>query len=67
MAKKTKFKPKHSVSRRVKITGTGKVLRGRSFGRHLKANKKKKNSRVYKRPIEANKTLTKKIKQVLGL
>ncbi|MEK7521403.1 MAG: bL35 family ribosomal protein [Patescibacteria group bacterium] len=65
--KKTKFKPKHSVSRRVKITGTGKVLRGRSFGRHLKANKKKKNSRVYKKTVEANKVLTKKIKKALGI
>lgn len=65
--KKTKFKPKRSVSRRVKVTGTGKIMRGRSFGRHLKANKHKKNSRVYKRPIEANKTLSKKIKKALGI
>ncbi len=65
--KKTKFKPRQSVVRRIKVTGTGKIMRGRSFGRHLKANKSKKQSRVYKRLIQANKVLTKKIKQSLGI
>lgn len=65
--KKTKFKPRKSVVRRVKVTATGKILRGRSFGRHLKAKKRKKNSRVYKRLVEVNKTLEKKIQKALGL
>lgn len=65
--KMTKFKSRKAVVRRVKVTGTGKILRGRSFGRHLKANKTKKQNRIYKRPIEVNKTLEKKLQKALGL
>ncbi|OGY08181.1 MAG: hypothetical protein A2700_00270 [Candidatus Blackburnbacteria bacterium RIFCSPHIGHO2_01_FULL_44_64] len=65
--KKVKFKTRKALTRRVKITGTGKILRGRSFGRHLKANKSKKQSRVYKRAIEVTGAVRKKFRKALGL
>ncbi|MBI2590425.1 MAG: 50S ribosomal protein L35 [Candidatus Blackburnbacteria bacterium] len=64
---KVKFKSKNAVLRRVKVTGSGKILRGRSFGRHLKNSKSKKRNRIYKRPVEVNKTLEKKLQKVLGM
>lgn len=65
--KKVKMKSKKAVVRRVKVTGTGKIMRGRSFGRHLKANKTKKRSRVYKKNIQVTGALEGKLRKVLGI
>lgn len=41
-----KLKTKKSVKKRMKITKTGKVKRGKPFGRHYKAGKSAKRRRA---------------------
>lgn len=65
--KKRKLKIRKSISRRIKITGTGKLLRRRGFARHLKFGKSKGRIRALKVPTRVRGKLEKKLKQVLGL
>lgn len=65
--KKTKLKSRKSVTRRVKVTGRGKILRGRSFSRHLKAGKSQRRIRRLKKPIQVQGSFEKKLRKVLGI
>lgn len=65
--KKVKFKVRKAVRRRIKITGTGKLMRGRSFGRHLKAKKTKKHTRHLKKNITITGSLRRKLQKAMGL
>lgn len=65
--KKVKLKTKKALLRRVKITGRGKLLRARSFNRHLKAGKSRKKTRALSRTVEVKGNLAKKWKKVLGI
>lgn len=49
MISKMKQKTRKSVQKRIKVTGTGKLLRRASFSRHLRRNKSKKTLRRYKK------------------
>jgi len=60
-----KQKTRKSVSKRFKVTKTGKVLRRGSFGRHLKAKKNKKRQRRQKQWVLVPKGFAKKIKKIL--
>lgn len=62
-----KQKTKKSLTRRVKVTKTGKLLRRHGFNRHLKASKKKSRIRDRKRTVEITGAYAKKLRQVLGL
>lgn len=64
---KTKHKPNKALQRRIKVTKTGKLLRRKSFGRHLRAGKSKGRIRNLKRPENISGKLEKKIRQVLGI
>ncbi len=64
---KTKFKSKKAVTRRIKVTKTGKLMRRRGFNRHLKAVKKKSAIRNLKRIVEIKGAYAKKLRQVLGM
>lgn len=61
-----KQKTKKSITRRFKITKTGKVLRRQGFRRHLNVKKSSKKKRKLKRIVETNKIYAKKIKKFLG-
>ena len=61
-----KFKTRKSVSKRFKITKSGKVLHRASFSRHLRQGKSKARIRRLKRLSALDKTRAKKIKQLLG-
>ena len=63
---KVKMKVKKSVRKRFKVTKTGKVLRGRQYGRHLKIHKSKSIIRRYKVPAKLRGKVAKKIKKMLG-
>jgi ribosomal protein L35 len=65
--KKTKFKIRKSVLKRVKITGGGKILRGRSFSRHMKANRKKSQVRRSKKTVEVTGAFKTKVRKILGI
>jgi len=53
--------------RRIKISKTGKLLRRRGFGRHLKASKSKSRKRSLKQTVRISGPLEKKLRQVLGV
>jgi large subunit ribosomal protein L35 len=61
-----KLKIRKSISRRFKITKTGKILHRASFGRHLRGAKTRSRIRRLKRLVVLDKTRTKKIKNLLG-
>lgn len=69
-AGKTKNMPKQktrkSITRRFRITKTGKVLRRQGFRRHLAVKKSSKHKRRLKRTVEMKKVYAKKIRKVMG-
>lgn len=64
--KKIKQKTRKGVTRRFKITKTGKVLRRSQNMRHLRRKKSKKAIRKYRKPVEVTGKIAKKIKQMVG-
>lgn len=64
--KKKKQRTRKAVSKRFKVTKTGKVLRRAQNMRHLRRKKSKKAIRKYRKPIEVKGKMAKKIKQMLG-
>ncbi|OGM03005.1 50S ribosomal protein L35 [Candidatus Woesebacteria bacterium GWA1_41_8] len=61
-----KVKTRKSITKRFKVTKTGKVLRRQSFRGHLNAKKSKKRKRNLKKIVLTKKTYAKKIKKALG-
>lgn len=61
-----KQKTRKSVARRFRVTKTGKVLRRRSFVRHLNEKKSSSRKRALRRTVNTKKTYAKKIKKALG-
>lgn len=62
-----KVKSRKAVTRRIKVTSTGKLLRRKSFNRHLKVRKTKSSIRNLKRVVEIKGYYAKKLRQVLGV
>lgn len=63
-----KVKTKKALSKKVKITGTGKIMRSHQLrSGHLRRSKSKSTLRKHKQPVEMNKTTTKSIKRMLGI
>jgi large subunit ribosomal protein L35 len=65
--KKIKQKTRKGVSKRFKITGTGKVLRRVQNMRHLRRRKSKKAKRNYNVMVQVAGKWARKIKRMLGL
>ena len=63
---KYKKKVKKSVSRRFKVTKTGKVMFSHQNAGHLKSNKNKRQIRRSKEPGEMKGKFAKKIKKMLN-
>lgn len=61
-----KKKIKKSVSRRFKVTKTGKVIFSHQYGRHLKIKKSKSRQRRQKEPGILKGKFARKIKQMMG-
>lgn len=61
-----KKKIKKSVSKRFKVTKTGKVMFSHQYKSHLKMNKSKSRIRRQKEPGVLTGKFAKKIKQMLG-
>ena len=62
-----KTKVRQIVTKRFKVTSTGKILRRTPEMRHLRRNKTKKQIRRYRHYIEVPKALAKKIRRMLGI
>lgn len=65
--KKNKIKTKKALIKRIKVTGSGKLVSNRAFGRHLKLNKSKNRLRRIKSTKAITGTTAKKIKKALTL
>jgi len=66
--KKIKHKTKKSLMKKVKITGTGKIMRSHQLrSGHLRRKKSKSALRRAARPIEFHKTQINAVKRMLGL
>lgn len=61
-----KLKTRKSLTKRFRITKSGKVLRRQGFRSHLKAGKSKNRLRNLKKVIELRGHMAKKIKKALG-
>lgn len=65
---KIKHKTKKSLMKRVKITGTGKIMRSHQLrSGHLRRNKAKKTLRKHAVPIVLDKSATKAARRMLGI
>jgi len=65
---KTKHKTKKSLMKRIKITGTGKIMRSHQLrSGHLRRHKSKKALRRHAVPIQVSKTGLKAMKSMLGI
>lgn len=61
------MKTRKLLTRRFKITATGKVMRGHNFKRHLRRNKSSSQKRKYKKNEELSGVYAKKVKKALGV
>ena len=61
-----KHKIKKSVSKRFKVTKTGKVLYEHQYGSHKKLHKRKSRIRRQKEPAVLKGKFAKKVKKMLG-
>ena len=61
-----KAKIRKSVTRRFRITKTGKVMHRRAFRRHLKASKSRSRIRNLKKSVEMKGYFAKKLRKYLG-
>ena len=62
-----KMKTNKSVAKRIKVTGKGKLRRGRPLGGHLKSRKTAKRIRNLRKRRDVSKGFTKHAKRMLGL
>jgi len=62
-----KIKTRKSVSKRIKVTGSGKILRMKSFSgcKHIRSNKTHKQVRGYRKPCVADDTDAKRISKLV--
>jgi large subunit ribosomal protein L35 len=65
--KSTKRRSKRSLTRRIKVTATGKVIRRTQNMRHLRSNKTKAQIRRMKAVKFLTKGTGRRIKKILGL
>lgn len=62
------FKPKKALVKRIKVTGSGKLMRSHQLRvGHLRRNKSKSALRRYAEPIELHKSLKKSVRRMLGV
>jgi large subunit ribosomal protein L35 len=65
---KFKFKSKKSLVKRIKISGTGKIIRSHQLRTgHLRRHKSKRALRRHARPLILSKSDTKAVKRMLGV
>lgn len=62
-----KLKTHKGTAKRVKITGSGKIVRERAFGNHILAKKSKARKRNMKTSATVSGKIEKNIKKALGV
>ena len=61
-----KLKTHKGLKKRIKVTGRGRVRRGKAGARHLLASKNAKRKRGLKRPVVQDDAVSKKFLRLLG-
>jgi large subunit ribosomal protein L35 len=62
-----KLKTHKGTAKRIKLTGSGKLIRRRAFGGHMLAKKSKSRKRAINTTSEIKNGMAKNIKRVLGV
>ncbi|OGM74368.1 50S ribosomal protein L35 [Candidatus Woesebacteria bacterium RIFOXYB1_FULL_38_16] len=62
-----KLKTRKSITKRFKVTASGKILRGRSFSSHLRVKKSQKQKRRLKGSVEVTGFYAKKLRKRMGI
>jgi len=62
-----KQKTRKAAAKRLKITGTGKVMRRLAFGRHLRRHKSKKAIRRYRKMTSVKGRIGRTAKRMLAI
>lgn len=62
-----KLKTHKGISKRIKITSTGKLTRGRAFGGHMLAKKSKSRKRNINTSAPITGGIAKNVKKALGI
>ncbi|MDR3298037.1 MAG: 50S ribosomal protein L35 [Candidatus Nomurabacteria bacterium] len=62
-----KMKTHKGTAKRIKITGTGKLVRERAFGNHILAKKSKSRKRNIKTAAIVKGKIAKNVKKALGV
>jgi large subunit ribosomal protein L35 len=62
-----KMKTHKATAKRVKLTGTGKIIRERAFGNHMLSKKSKSRKRNINTPAQVTGSMAKNIKRSLGV
>lgn len=61
-----KLKTHKGTAKRIKVTGSGKLIRGRAYGNHILAKKSKARKRNIKTPAVVQGKIAKNLKTALG-
>ncbi len=62
-----KIKTHKGTAKRIKLTGTGKILRERAYGNHILAKKSKARKRNIKTTANVSGKIAKNVKTALGV
>ena len=62
-----KMKTHRGMAKRVRVTGSGKLMRAKAFKSHILTKKSQKRKRNFRHETEIAKADTKVVKKVLGL
>jgi large subunit ribosomal protein L35 len=62
-----KMKTNKAVAKRVKVTGTGKIKRGRPLTSHLKSRKNAKRNRALRKTRDVSKGFARHARRKLGI
>ncbi len=62
-----KLKTHKGTSKRISITGTGKLMRSRAFGNHMLAKKSKGRKRAIKTAATVTGAMAQNVKRALGI
>lgn len=62
-----KLKTHKGTEKRIKVTGSGKLTRGRAFGNHMLSKKSKSRKRVIKTSALVSGGMAQNVKRALGI
>ena len=62
-----KLKTHKGTAKRINITGTGKLMRGRAFGNHMLSKKSKSRKRAIKTTAVVRGAMAQNVKRALGI